>query len=87
MINFGQFWSKYDMLGFAANGRISGPSVFRSFTPLEAISGGRDPSQMKDLAETLLFVLVSSNFDQNLIPIDHNLLFSLMASQIETLIS
>ena len=61
------------MLGFAANGRISGPPVFRCFTLLDAISGPRDPSQMKDLAETLLFVLVSSNFDGFLIPIDHDL--------------
>ena len=75
------------MLGFAANARISGPPVFRSFTPLEAVFRAWDPSQMKALAETHLFVIVSSNFEQNLIPIDHNLLFSLMASQIETLIS
>ena len=58
---------------FATNGRISGPPVFRGFTPLEAISGPRDLSQTKDLAETHLFVLVSSNFDRFLIPIDNGL--------------
>ena len=36
---------------------------FGLFSPLEALSGARDPSQMKDLAETHLF----------LIPIDHDL--------------
>ena len=61
------------MLGFAANERISGPPVFGHFTPLEAVSGPRDLFQMKDLAETHLFVLVSSNFDRCLIPIDHDL--------------
>ena len=61
--DFCKISSKYDMLGFAANGRISGPPVFRSFTPLEAVFRAWDPSQMKDLAETLLFALFSSNFD------------------------
>ena len=52
------------MLGFAANGRINGSPVFRIFTPLEAISGPRDLSQMKDLAETHLLALVSSNLNK-----------------------
>ena len=55
-----QILSKYDMLSFAANGRISGPPVFRTFTPLEAISGPRDLEKMKDLDETHLLV----NFHQ-----------------------
>ena len=61
------------MLGFAANGQINGPPVVRVFIPLETVSGPWDPSQMKDLAETHLFVVVSSNFDWILIPIDHDL--------------
>ena len=74
MAIYDQFLSKYVMLGFTANGRISGPPVFCSFTRLESISGARDPSPIKDLAETHLVVHLSSNFDRFLIPIDHELL-------------
>ena len=70
MINFGQ---KYVNLRFAANKQINGPPVFRTFTPLEAISGPRDLKKMKDLDETHLLAHISSNFDQYLIPIDHGL--------------
>ena len=53
-------------------------STFLFFGPLLAISGPRDPSQMKDLTETPRYGWVSSNFDLILIPIDHDLWISIV---------
>ena len=52
------FPQKYDVLGFAANGRISGPPVFRVLTSSKPFLDLVTSTKTKDLDETHLLVNV-----------------------------